>query len=173
LVKRFSKSETAILHEPQSSGAPHDLSVSRPGAYRPDIPVYGRDAFTHHVWMEQMRWDSPTQSRAIAYWAARKSTSQWDHFFQACMRGFKMTWPSLVEVLQQPPVSSEDIERLISFLADINWPGAYEAMECLLSLGKRALEFVDNAIEQANLQKDEAWLEYLQYVRGILIDEGA
>lgn len=173
LVKRFSKSDTAILHEPQSSGAPHDLSVSRPGAYRPDIPVYGRDAFKHQVWMEQMHWDSPTKSRAIAYWAARKSTSQWDHFFQACMRGFKMTWPALVEVLQQPPVTPTDIERLISFLADINWPGAYEAMLSLVSLGKTAVEFVDNAIERAGKQKDDGWLEYLQYVRGILTDEGS
>ena len=84
-----------------------------------------------------------------------------------------MTWPALVEVLQQPPVTPTDIERLISFLADINWPGAYEAMLSLVSLGKTAVEFVDNAIERAGKQKDDGWLEYLQYVRGILTDEGS
>ena len=172
LVKRFSKGETAILRALESPGSPVDLSVSRAGAYQPDVPVYDPNAFKHDVWMEHLGWDSPTKSRAIAYWASNKSTSEWNHFFQACMKGVKSPWPSLVKVLPQPPVSGEDIERLLSFLADINWPGAYEALICLQTMGKTALEYVDKSIEKATLQNDDAWLEYLQYTRSIIIDEG-
>jgi hypothetical protein len=172
LVKRFSKGETSILRSlPYES--PVDLSVSRPGNYQPDIPVYDPDAFKHEVWIEQLGWDSATKSRAIAYWVSKKSTGEWDHFFEACMRGVKSTWPSLVKVLKQPPVSGKDIERLTTFLADINWPGAYEALTCLQAMGKPALQYVDNAIEKATQQNDEPWLEYLQYVRDILIDDGS
>jgi len=171
LVKKFSKGETAILHTSQSSGAPVDLSVSRAGDYRPDLPVYNPDDFKHEAWMEQLDWGSSTRTRAIAYWASKKTTSEWDHFFNTCMRGFKSTWQALVEILQQPPVSGDDIDRLTSFLADINWPGAYEALICLQDMGKPALEHVENAIKEATQQNDDMWLEYLQYVKSVITDQ--
>lgn len=173
LVQRFSKGKPPILHKTASNGSPYDLSVSHPGEPFNAIPEYALSAFEQFVWMEQLQWweNSAGRRRTIAYWKARKTTPEWDAFFNGCMGGVKGTWPSLVEVLQQPPVSAADMERLISFLADINWPGAFEAYDFLKHQGAETMKYLDEAMEDAAVQNDSAWLEMIQYTREMLTDE--
>jgi len=77
----------------------------------------------------------------------------------------------LVEILQQPPVSPDDMERLLSFMADINWPGAFEAYEFLSNPENGAMQYLDDAIEQATATSNGPWLEMLRRAKSILTEE--
>jgi len=173
LVERFSEGKPAIFHQTQSAGAPHDISVNYSGEHLPDIPAYAAGGFEHAVWIDRMQWweDTPARKRSIAYWATKKTTEEWDRLYEACMEAVKGSWPSLVEILQQPPVSPDDMERLLSFMADINWPGAFEAYEFLSNPENGAMQYLDDAIEQATATSNGPWLEMLRRAKSILTEE--
>lgn len=170
LVEKFSAGKLSILQRINATNVPVDLTVSRLGPSRPELPVYKQDVFYNSTWIECLYWDSPVLNRAISYWAGKKGSSQWDTFYNTCLR-YKGCWPTVVKILQQPPVSEMDMERIISFLADLNWPGADEAWAYLISLGPEALKYLDEGIQRARKHQDEDWAEHLQSIRDSLTDE--
>ena len=170
LVEKFSDGKSSILQRINAINAPIDLTVSRPGPSRPDLPVYKQDVFYNSTWIECLYWNSPALNRAISYWSGKKGSSQWDTFYNTCLRN-KGCWPTVVKILQQPPVSEKDMERIISFLADLNWPGANEAWVYLINLGSAALRFLDEGIQRARKHQDEDWAEHLQSIRDSLTDK--
>jgi hypothetical protein len=105
------------------------------------------------------------QNRAIAYFAARRDTALWPHVYAAALKAGKSAWPALVEILSRAPVSETDLERLLGFVADLNWPGAAESWDFLLTRGVRALPAVDAAIVRAAAAKDDGWEENLRDLR--------
>lgn len=170
LVEKFSAGNLSILQRINATNMPVDLTVSRPGPSRPELPEYKQDIFYNSTWIECLYWHSPALNRAISFWVGKKGTSQWDTFYNTCLR-HKGCWPTVVKILQQPPVSEIDMERIISFLADINWPGADEAWMYLISLGPEALRYLDEGIQRARKNQDEDWAEHIQSIRDSLTDK--
>lgn len=150
--------------------APADLTLGSPSPRLPEIYRPNLQAFIAEAWTS--RFDYCLESeRAVRYFGTRKSTELWKQVYRNCMRARKSTWPAVVEILSQDPVSDSDLDAILGFLADINWPGAGEAWTYILSLKKKALPAIDASIARAKACNDDWWLNALETIREMVSTE--
>lgn len=83
----------------------------------------------------------------------------------------KKHWNNAALVLKQIgyPGNKLAIPRLIEWLKDMNWPGAWTALETLLVIDNSILlPYIENALEKALQENDEMWLMGLKELVGRL-----
>lgn len=73
----------------------------------------------------------------------------------------KSTWPNFMKIIKKIgfPQAQIFIPELLKILQDINWPGAYEAIEIIsLSELKVTIPLIENAVSEAYEKEDFMWL---------------
>jgi len=73
----------------------------------------------------------------------------------------KSTWSNFIKIIKKIgfPKAQIFIPELLKLLQDINWPGAYEAIEIIsLSELKATIPLVENAVSEAYEKEDFMWL---------------
>ncbi|MDQ0272330.1 hypothetical protein [Cytobacillus purgationiresistens] len=78
----------------------------------------------------------------------------------------KETWGNAIYILRKMgyPRNRGALPLLAGQIMDRNWPGSLEALEIFREIGKRmSTPFIENECSKAIKQKDNDWLEHLQY----------
>ena len=125
------------------------------------------------AWHECFDWDAPEQlqNRVINYWANNEDDETFLDVISIGAIGWKGTWPTVVEIMTKRPETDKIIERLCSFTADINWPGAGEAYEHLLNVvGIRAIPVIEKKMVWAKEHGDD-WWEDLEWLRDDIVEK--
>lgn len=77
----------------------------------------------------------------------------------------KMYWENAAEVLKAIgyPRNKLAVGGLFEWLRDLNWPGAFTAMESIESIEiKTLIPYLENAIKKAAEENDEMWIMALK-----------
>ena len=125
------------------------------------------------AWHECFDWDAPEQlqNRVINYWVNNEDDETFLDVISIGAIGWKGTWPTVVEIMTKRPETPKMIERLCSFTADINWPGAREAWEHLIIVvGMRAIPIIDETIAWAKENGDD-WCEDLDWLKEAILEK--
>jgi hypothetical protein len=187
-IQSFENSNTEIFHELEKKLQEQCLQVLKKFAKGPEFLVVdqriqspvetlpkkntpqlkswsrpSRRSLELDEWAKRISWRGLKRERAIRLLISRKQDEGYaEELMRACLRNGKGSWPGLVEVLSAQPISFESQKRIITFVADPNWPGAELAQQTIL---QNRAEF-DRAL-RASLQnaidcQDEWWAENIQ-----------
>jgi len=175
--EKFSESEYATYISPKISpriDRPADLATFRRGKLPEHVGNIPEDYWIKLAWNECFDWNAPEQlqNRVISYWSTHGDDETFQDIISIGSIGWKGSWPAIVETITKRPETPRMIERLCSFTADINWPGAGEAWEHLYNVvGMRAIPIIDEKIAWAKKTKDDWWEETLRYIKSDILEK--
>lgn len=174
--EKFSEDENAIYISPKISpriDRQFDMKVYRKGKLPRDVGNIPEDYWYKLAWHECFDWYAPEvlKNRAISYWSNHGDDEEFLNVISIGAIGWKGTWPTVVDIMTKRPETREMIERICSFTADINWPGAGKAYEHLLNVvGMRAIPILEENIALAKEQGDE-WWEDLEWLKEDILEK--
>ena len=146
---------------------PMDLSSFKPRCI-PEKPIkIPGSAWTDSVMLECLAYSSPEalKERIKRYWIDIDNEKEFMKLVEKSVAGPKDTWESIVEIMTKRRETPDIINKLLSWMADPNWPGYGTAREHLVNfIGSRGIPYIKNSISLARTVYDEWWAENLEFL---------
>ncbi|MFZ6655607.1 hypothetical protein [Undibacterium sp. TJN19] len=166
VLARFSSDKKFLIQE-QESASPVDVLTGQATEEENTWLMPDPQALELEAWCDRLGWEGFEYQRAIAYLRHQKQDDQLARkIVSQCISLGKYTWPGLIDVLAEAPISHACQLDIISFLADPNWPGAGEAYDVIqknLALFSDALQ---ESYQHAQASNDESWIAMIDDLMG-------